>query len=156
MEIKIVRNEDPKLIAMLNHDVQKIHNEIEPEIFKPFCLERMTNLFSQLLVEPSISAYVAYADETPAGYILLCQKKVDENDLMYGYSALHIEQICVDNSFRMQGIGKLLVDFAKQFAKDSQIKHLEMNYFTKNQNSGEFFRHQGFVNFIERMTFKID
>ena len=156
MNFKISRNADPQLIARLNHDVQKLHHEIEPDIFKPFSFERMTKLFTQSLNDPSISAYVAFVDETPAAYILLSEKYVEENDFKYGYAVLHIDQICVDSPYKGQGIGKRLVDFAKQFAKDNNIKRLEMNYWTKNQNSGDFFRSQGFINYNERLFIDID
>ncbi len=156
MNIKISRNNDPQLIARLNHDVQKLHHEIEPDIFKTFSLERMTNVFTKLLDDSSISAFVAFADETPAAYILFSEKYVEENDFKYGYSVLHIDQLCVDSPYKGRGIGKMLVDFAKQYAKDNNIKRVEMNYWTKNQNSGDFFRSQGFINFNERLFIDID
>ena len=156
MNLKIIKTEEPQLVAKLNHDVQNLHNEIEPELFKPFSLEGMTGMFAQLLDDPTMSAYVAYVDETPAAYIVLCQRVLEENAFKYAHSVLHIDQICVDSAYKGQGIGKALVDFAKQLAKENNIHRIEMNYWTKNNNSGEFFRSQGFTNFNERLFYTID
>ncbi len=156
MNLKIIQTEDPELVARLNHDVQNLHYEIEPELFKPFSQEGMSSMFAKMLLDPTMSAYVAYLDETPAAYIVLCQRVLEENAFKYAHSVLHIDQVCVDSAFKGQGIGKALVDFAKQLAKENNIHRIEMNYWTKNNNSGEFFRSQGFVNFNERLFYTID
>jgi ribosomal protein S18 acetylase RimI-like enzyme len=156
MNLKILRTEDPELVARLNHDVQNLHYEIEPELFKPFSLESMTHMFAGMLRDPAMSAYVAYVDETPAAYLVVAERTLDENAFRYAYKVLYIDQVCVNSGFKGQGIGKALVDFAKQLAKESQINRIEMNYWTKNNNSGEFFRSQGFTNFNERLFYKVD
>ena len=138
MNLKILRTEDPELVARLNHDVQNLHYEIEPELFKPFLQEGMSSMFAKMLEDPAMSAYVAYVDETPAAYMVIGQRVFEENPFRYGYSVLHIDQICVDSEFKGQGIGKALVDFAKQLARENHISRIEMNYWTKNNNSGEY------------------
>ncbi len=155
MTIKIVETLDENLLARLNHDVQEIHNIIEPDLFKPFSAENMAMLFKALLGAEGISAYIAEVDSVPAGYMILSEKHNEENFFKQAYSVLHIDQICVEADFKGRGIGKALVDFAKSYARQHQIHRIEMNYWTKNKNSGEFFRSQGFENFNERLCIKI-
>lgn len=156
MEIEIIRTEDAHLLATLNHDVQKLHHELEPEIFKPFSLDGIARFFENLLLNQRFSAYVAMVDDKPAAYILLNQVISEENCFKYSQSVLHIDQICVEGSYKGKGIGKALVDYAKQIAKDNNIKRIEMNYWSKNNNSGEFFRSQGFVNYNERLFLSLE
>lgn len=156
MNLKILQTEDPELVARLNQDVQNLHYEIEPELFKPFSQEGMSSMFAKMLEDPAMSAYVAYVDEIPAAYIVIGQRVFEENPFRYGYSVMHIDQICVDSGFKGLGIGKALVDFAKQVAKEQHINRIEMNYWTKNNNSGEFFRSQGFTSFNERLFYTLD
>lgn len=151
----IKRTEDSDLLAKLNRDVHKIHHCIEPEIFKPYSIENMKSLFHDMLKDDSISAYVSYIEDTPAGYIILQKKVLEENHFRYSHSVLHIDQICVETEFKGQGVGKALVDFAKDLAKEQDIKRIEMNYWSKNTNSGEFFRSQGFSNYNERLSIEI-
>ena len=156
MNLKISQTKDPKLIASLNQEVQNLHYEIEPELFKPFSLESMTHMFAGMFRDPAMSAYVAYVDETPAAYLVVAERTLEENAFRYAYTVLYIDQVCVNSGFKGQGIGKALVDFAKQLAKEKHINRIEMNYWTKNNNSGEFFRSQGFTNFNERLFYTID
>lgn len=155
MSIKIVKTEDAILLAELNKDVQELHHEIEPEIFKPYSKENMEKLFDELLQDENVSAYLAYYNGDVAGYVLLTRKEQDENYFRKSYLVLNVDQICVDGEFKGKGIGKALVDFAKDYARKLKISRIEMNYWTRNNNSGEFFRSQGFENYNERLTFKI-
>ncbi len=156
MKIEIVSTKDANLLARLNHDVQEIHYNIEPEIFKPFDLENMEIFFQKVLENSSVTAYIAKVDGKSAGYMLLAENITAENPFKYSYTVLHIDQICVDSEFKGKGIGKALVDFAKKYAIERQIRRIEMNYWTQNTNSGEFFRSQGFVNFNERLFINVD
>lgn len=46
------------------------------------------------------------------------------------------------------------MDHAKELAKSNNIARVEMNFWTQNANSGEFFSHEGFEVFNKRMVFK--
>lgn len=155
MTINIIKTRDTELLAILNHDVQEIHHHIEPELFKPYNKDNMKKLFDEALENENVSAYVAYFDEVVAGYMLLSKKYNEANYYKESYATLQIDQICVESDFKGKGIGKALVEFAKTRAKELEITRIEMNYWTKNNHSGEFFRSQGFENYNERLTIKI-
>lgn len=151
MKIEIVSTIDANLLAKLNHDVQEIHHDIEPEIFKPFDQESIETFFQKVLQNSSVTAYIADVDGEAAGYMLLAKITTEDNPFKYGHTILHIDQICVESSYKGKGIGKALVEYAKRYAIENQIKRIVMNYWTQNHNSGEFFRSQGFKNFNERL-----
>lgn len=149
--IQVIKTRDANLLARLNHDVQELHNQIEPTIFKPHSTEAMEGLFSTMLENEYISAYVVQVNEEPAGYILLNVKQYLDTPFRYAYKTLEIDQICVDSKFKGQGLGKVLVDKAKAVAQEEGISRIEMNFWTKNPNSGDFFDSQGFTPFNQRM-----
>ncbi|MBN2794290.1 MAG: GNAT family N-acetyltransferase [Clostridia bacterium] len=153
--IKILRTMDAGLLGILNHDVQEIHHEIEPGIFKAHSKEAMDALFQEYLKDENMSAYIAYDDEMPVGYILLEIKHSKETFFKYSYKALVIDQICIEAAYKGKGFGKALVDLAKDIAREENIKRIEMNYWTENKASGEFFRSQGFENYNERLAFTL-
>lgn len=153
--IKILRTMDAGLLSILNHDVQEIHHAIEPSIFKAHAKEAMEALFQEYLKEENMQAYIAYDDETPVGYILLEIKHSKETFFKHSYKALVIDQICIEASYKGKGFGKALVDLAKNLAREENINRIEMNYWTANKQSGEFFRSQGFENYNERLAYTI-
>ncbi|MFZ5969591.1 MAG: GNAT family N-acetyltransferase [Bacillota bacterium] len=151
MEICVKETKDPKLLAELNHDVQEIHANIEPEIFKRFDKDEMEGLFKEILEEQEASAYVAYYNGQAAGYILLAKKEYRETAFKYGYSALYIDQICVQERFRGKEIGKALMEKAKSVSQETGINRIELDFWYKNMNAGQFFRTQGFETYNEKM-----
>lgn len=153
---RIEQTTDAALLARLNRDVQQLHHEIEPDIFKPYSESAMTGLFEDILSSSNTSAYVAFVEDAPAGYILMSMIYKEETCFRNSYAVVYIEQICVDARFRGTGVGKALVDCAKRFAHERSIPRIEMDYWSKNKNSGDFFRSQGFVNFNERLYFGVE
>lgn len=155
MSIKIIKTKDAALLAKLNEDVQRIHNNIEPDIFKPYSKKDSTMYFDELLKNKNISAYLAKYNEDIVGYILFSIKYNEENFIKKSYSVLYIDQICIEKNYKGNGIGKELVEFAKDYAKKMNIIRVEMNYWSKNSDSGEFFKRQGFETYNERLVIKV-
>ncbi|MDA3886243.1 MAG: GNAT family N-acetyltransferase [Candidatus Delongbacteria bacterium] len=155
MTIKIEETTNTLLLAKLNHDVQEIHSKIEPEIFKPHSLDNMQILFDSALQREDVSAFVAYYEEYPAGYLLLQTRNYPETPYMKKHSAICIEHICVESKYKGKGVGKALVDFAKVFAEENNVDRIELDFWTGNKNAGEFFSSQGFSTYNEKMCLKL-
>jgi GNAT superfamily N-acetyltransferase len=153
--IRIIENKDPELLAALNHDVQEIHAEIEPGIFKKYVKEDMRRLFEDAFKNDCVYSYVAYFHDQPAGYVLISERDFPETYLTYAYKSLFIDQICVEKQYKGKNIGKELLNKVKLFAKEQGIKRIELDFWYKNNNAGEFFRSQGFNTFNERMYLEI-
>lgn len=156
MDINIIKSEDLDLLAKLSKDVQALHHEIEPTIFKPYTHENMRLVFQKVLSDPDATAYVAELSGEAIGYMVVTIKSFEDSPLKYAYKALLIDQICVESKFTGMGIGKMLIDFAKTLAKQNGLKRIEMNYWSRNPNSGEFFRSQGFEPFNEKLFFHFE
>ena len=92
---------------------------------------------------------------------------LDNKDVV-GYATIYIERfamplynsdpLCVigdmmiDESYRKQGIGELLIEEAKKMAKEFSVNKLMLNVFAKNQIAYHYFKQQGFEDTIYRMT----
>ncbi|HAQ61906.1 TPA: N-acetyltransferase [Candidatus Delongbacteria bacterium] len=151
MNIRIEKTIDSRLLAKLNHDVQELHSRIEPDIYKPHDEEEIKKFFDSFLIKDNVFAYIAYFEDTPAGYIVLIKRDYPEGPFTKRHLSIHIDQICVENKFKGKGIGKSLIGFTTQFAKDNGINRIELDFWTKNKNAGEFFKSQGFETYDEKM-----
>ena len=156
MTIKITKTTDTLLLAKLNHDVQEIHNKIEPDIFKPHSTEDMKILFDTMLKREIYSAYVVYYYDVPVGYMILLHRNYPDTPYGKKHSAIHIEHICVESKYKGKGIGKALINFVKDIAKDNDVDRIELDYWTGNKNAGEFFKSQGFETYNEKMCIKLE
>lgn len=150
MPIRIEGTKDTELLSILNCDVQNIHYEIEPSLFKPYSKEDMKKFFEEVLNEKNTCAFVAYYENCSAGYVLISKKDVPETQYHCNLLTAYIDQICVEKNFKGKGIGKALIDFVKDFARKNKIKRVALDYSQKNLNAGNFFRSQGFETYIEK------
>jgi streptothricin acetyltransferase len=79
--------------------------------------------YATYIGNPDKTVFFAYADDQIAGQIRLCQ---------YWNRYAYIEDIVVDRNFRRQGIGKMLIQRAKQWASAKQLAGIMLE--TQNNN----------------------
>lgn len=154
MSFTIKETRNCELIAELNHDVQEIHAQIEPQIFKKYSKENMKMVFQDALKNESVKFFVGYSEDEPAGYIMVSKRDYPETQFKYAYSVIYIEQICVDSRFLHRGIGKQLIDKVKVISKELGITRIEIDYWNNNSNAGEFFKSQGFSAFNQKLFYE--
>lgn len=155
MGIQIFACRDSGLLAKLNREIQELHVGIEPEIFKRHSEVEMEKLFAEVLERENTYGYVAFWDDDPAGYVLLSLREYPETPFKYAYTVVYIEQICVLQKFRGQKIGNLLMEQVKTLARERGIHRVELDFWFKNENAGQFFRSRGFQTYNERMYLKV-
>lgn len=151
--MKIERSTDSRLLAKLNKEVQDFHADIEPKIYKSHDEDSVAGFFEKYLKKDNVFAFVAFSDELPAGYVFLIKRDYPEGPFTKRHLSLFIDQICVLEKYRGNGIGKALIGFTKQFASDNDIDRIELECWNKNSNAGDFFKHQGFEAYSEKMRF---
>ncbi len=139
--------------------------EADLEILRSIGIETFTDTFAPQNTPENMAAYlaVAYAPQklqtelttpgvtfylllteagTPAGYLKLnagnAQTEVLADD------TLEVERIYIRQGFQKQGLGRYLLEFALDTARQSGKKHLWLGVWEHNQNARAFYRKLGF------------
>jgi ribosomal protein S18 acetylase RimI-like enzyme len=149
--IIIRETKDAGLISMLNEEVQNLHAQIHPDMFKPYNRAAMTAAISNFLQDESCRAYVAYKDGAPAGYVLFFIREIKENAFHYNLRTLYLDQIAVVSRYRRDGIGKMLMEQAEKLAKELSISKVELDHWSANSVAAEYFRKNGYSLYKERL-----
>jgi diamine N-acetyltransferase len=149
--VTISPTKDAGLISMLNEEVQNLHAQIHPDMFKPYDRASMTAAMSNFLQDESCRAYVAYNDGIPAGYALFFIREVKENAFHYNLKTLYLDQIAVLSQFRRDGIGRLLMEQAENLAKELAISKIELDHWSANTVAAQYFRKSGYSLYKERL-----
>ena len=66
-------------------------------------------------------------------------RAVPETPLTHGYCALHIHHICVDEAFRRQGIGRVLVGAVAEKGTEQGIARLTADVWDSNTQAKRLF-----------------
>lgn len=150
--ISIIETKDHKTISELASEVQNLHANLHPEIFKPFNKEEMEKAVEVFLSDPNCRCYVAQKDSMNIGYILCFVKEVKENAFHYTIQTIYIDQIAVLEKYQRTGAGKMLMEQVEKFAKEKSINKIELDHWTSNLVAAKYFRKNGYRLSKERLV----
>ncbi len=156
IQIRLATADDAETIAELNTDVQQIHAEALPHLFKPPTLDAFPpSLVRELLADPATHVFIGLLGEQPVGYIYAEVMLRPENSWRYTMNMVYIHHISVRPEHRRAGYGEKLIDAVKDLAKEKGISRVALDVWSFNTNAQAFFARQGFANFNERMWLEL-
>ena len=143
---------DARILSALNVDVQRVHANALPHIFKQpendaFALEYMI----ERLLEPANHFFIAEVGDEAVGYIFARIVERPENPFMFACNYVYIDQIAVRPAFQKQGIGKQLIDEVVALTAENNIGTIALDTWTFNKQALSFFQKYGFAPFNERL-----
>lgn len=154
--IRITETSDYLLLAVLNEEVQALHHNLYPKIFKPYDRNSVSTFFKDVMNNKQTKAFIATDGEKNVGYTLLFEVHTNENPFQYQRTYLLIDQLAVVKEMRTKGVGKLLLNAAINYAYERNIVTLELNHWTFNNDARGFFQKNGFKYYNEKMCFEIE
>ncbi|XCY65766.1 GNAT family N-acetyltransferase [Streptococcus iniae] len=98
-----------------------------------------------LLYNPNKPIYVYTDDHDKVLGHLFLQFKVSESPVRIPRKVLYVEDLCVNAHYRGQGIGRQLMAFAKDFAREKGCYQVTLNVWNANKEAYAFYERLGFV-----------
>lgn len=146
MQSAIRETTDTQQLAALNEQVQVLHHELYPEVFKPYDFNAIAGFFETMFVEREAKAFLAVDAESDAvlGYVLLIIVDKKENPFQHERSYVELDQLLVLEEYRGKGVAKLLLEQAVAWTRESMIDRIELNHWTLNHGARAFFNANGF------------
>lgn len=152
MQIRRATQADLKAITALNVDVQMLHAEALPDLFKvPTSPDFSAGFITAQLADPDSYFFVGNLDGEDIGYIFARLVNQPENEYRHAMRYLYIDQISVKPGYRRQGYGERLIQRVKQLAAEKGIEMIALDVWAFNTKAQDFFAEQGFVIFNGRM-----
>ena len=142
---------DSPLLSSLCMDVQRLHAENHPEIFKmPLHEDFAVAFFEEMLADPSVRVYIAEEDTRALGYIFCKLIERPENPFRFAGRYLDVDQISVRPAAQGKGVGAALIKQAELLARDWNIHSIHLNSWGFNTKAHVFFEKMGFEKFNHR------
>ena len=143
--IRFAKNTDIPTILELLRQVNLVHYEGRPDIFKlgtKYGEKELEEILS--LKDKPILVYVDKADNVK-GYCFCAVKEQEETRLLQGVRTLYIDDLCVDENCRGKGIGTALYNSAIALAKELGCYNLTLNVWSCNPTALAFYQKQGLM-----------
>jgi GNAT superfamily N-acetyltransferase len=151
MNIRQAVSKDGLLLSSLSMDVQSLHAEHHPGIFKaPPNKDFALSFFNEVLEDLATRIFIAEKDGQALGYILCKLIERPADPFTFAMRYLLIDQISVCPESRGQGVGAALIKQAEVFAKELGVRRIRLDSWDFNIKAHAFFERLGFQKFIFR------
>jgi ribosomal protein S18 acetylase RimI-like enzyme len=156
MEIRRATASDAGIVSQLNQEVQRLHADALPHLFKPPSDDAFPPAtFAELVADENNHILLGSVDGTPVGYIYAQFVWRPENTFRYALGIAHVDQISVDRAYQKRGYGEQLLQAVIDLARAQGIDRITLDVWTFNTNARGFYGRQGFAVYTERMFLDI-
>lgn len=146
MRVRRATMDDARLLAELNRDVQQIHVDALPDIYKQ--VDDLTPVIedfrTRILADPEWRTCIVEMDGEPAGYACAHIARRPEHAYSHAREYLYLDQISVRPEYRKGGCGRALMDAIFDLAREIGIRRVALDTLAFNTGAVAFYERLGF------------
>lgn len=143
MEIRFAQETDVAGILSLLKQVGRVHHEGRPDIFRDNAQKYGASQVIAMLNSASNPIFVAVEQDRVLGYGF-CQSVCHTQDpVLTEITSLYIDDLCVDESCRGQGVGKAIYEAILRYAKMRKCYNVTLNVWACNESAMKFYEAMG-------------
>ena len=139
--IRYARIEDYNSVESIMKEVQKLHVDWRPDIYKPTDPVFPKAIFARIVETKTF--LVAEIDTTVVGLLSYMYRHI-ESDKQVTRDILFIDDLAVKESYRCHGIGSQLLQFVKDKVKQEHLDGLELQVNARNTQAKRMYEKNGF------------
>lgn len=136
--IRRAEKKDIPQIEKLLYQVNNIHAEGRPDLFKKDYKKYTEQELEEILLQEQRPVFVAVDGETLLGYAF-CVFQQPQGNNMQPVRTLYIDDLCVDEKNRGQHVGKQLYDYVLEYAKKNGCYNVTLNVWACNESARRFY-----------------
>ena len=142
--VRFAKEKDIERVNELRKQVNDIHVEGRPDIFKPGFSAKIRDVAQSFIQEENKDIIVAIRDDEICG--MLCVEVVNKPETPYSKarSYYNVVEVAVDEKYRQQGVGRELFEFIKTDAARRGLDKIELDVWEFNESAIEFYKAVGF------------
>lgn len=137
---------DVDALIELLQQVLNLHQRIRPDIFKSGVTKYTKDELINLIQDEKMLIYVYEENEEILGHLFCFEEEYPETNNLKAYHSLFIDDLCVKEKARHQGIGTKLFNYIKRYAMENKIDNITLNVYQDKIDA---------INFYQKMGMKI-
>ncbi len=138
------RKDIPRILALL-HQVLEVHAKIRPDIFIAGTTKYSAEELEEILQNEQTPVYAAVnGDGMLVGYAFCQLRSQPFSSTMVPFTSFYIDDLCVDEAYRGNHIGKALIEHVRAEAKRAGCYEITLNVWEGNDSARRFYESMGF------------
>lgn len=143
MNIRFAKETDiPGMIALLKQ-VGQVHHEIRPDLFRSGAQKYDEAALQALLQDKNRPILIADREGQVAGYAFCILQTVQGDGALCDRKTLYIDDLCVDEALRGQGVATALYNRVLEFAREFHCHAVTLNVWCGNDRAMAFYEKCG-------------
>ena len=155
MNIREASKTDIASLMALNDEVHAIHVRLFPDVFKLTDPAALSEWFRSWLDDDKTTILVAEDADGLAAYLTLRKEERPAHLFVHCRKCAYIDQVCVTEQYRGKGVFRLLLNAARNVAREWGLPRLELDVWSENEQAKAAFVRCGFQTYIEKMKLTI-
>ncbi len=144
MIIRKANANDYKSVERLLVEVNNLHQKLRSDIFIENAVKYDEKKFDEIISNESTPVFVAVDDEGNVLGHLFCSVRDYAHVKVYkDFKSLFIDDLCIEESARGQGVGKALYEFAIGYARENDCYDVTLNVWEGNNSARAFYEKMG-------------
>ena len=131
---------DREKINAMARKVHQLHVNLRPDIFEMVDELYPADRFEKALNENQL--YVARQDGETVGYALVLTRHYNWPGVV-DRKVLMLDELCVDEKFRHQGIGRRIMEDIMTLARERGCVHIQLGVYAQNDSAITFYENVG-------------
>lgn len=148
--------EDCGRIVPLQEQIAALHHAGRPDLFKTEARRFTPESFLQRLRDPAHTMLIAECDGQVVGYAFSWVIAYREHSTYIDFDSFYLDDICVLESHRRMGIGKMLFDRCVAEATARKCKNVELGVWAFNKDAIAFYEACGMHERVRRMELTLE
>ena len=143
--MNICRAESRHIGGMIRllHQVGDVHHEIRPDIFRSGALKYDEPALEALLRDPGRPIFIYEEEGRVLGYCFCVIKDYQGSGVQTDRVELYIDDLCVEEDCRGQGVATALYHHVTAWAKNMGCSHITLNVWCGNDGAMKFYERMG-------------
>ncbi len=144
VSVRRAKERDIKTLLFLLGQVLELHAKIRPDIFVSGTTKYTEKELLAIIADEKTPVFVAEdGDGIIKGYVFCKMIEPPFSNNMKKRKTLFIDDLCVDECCRGEGVGKRLFEFAKAYACSLGCDDLTLNVWAGNDKAEAFYKKAG-------------
>ena len=154
--IRLGTMNDYEAICRLTEQVDLLHVEILPDIFQTFSGPvRSRERVAYFVEQDDAEILVADRHGDLIGYLNLEKEAHPPYPMFKPYEFVMIHNLVVDATHRGEGVGSLLLDAAKHWAREHGLHSIQANVYSANEKAEHFYAKHDFQSLSTRIELNL-
>lgn len=155
MSVRFAQREDLDRVNELRKQVNDLHVEGKPEVFKPGFPNELRDFIHTIVEDPSKRILVCERGGIICGFAVLSRVVRPETPFKLALDYLDIDEFGVDEPYRRQGVASEMIEAVRGIAKDMGLSRIELNMWEFNRDALAFYEAVGFRTYRRYLEMKL-